>query len=116
MLTRSLSAIGAVIALAWLAQSEAAWAQGAPPTIVPNIGSTTLYDLYYRGHERQEDLISCSEGRRIVRRAGYDSVTSLRCSDGVYRYRRIRRGYSWRITVDAGSGFIVGARKIRAIQ
>jgi hypothetical protein len=121
MITRGLLAAGAAIAFAFLAQPHAAQAQdidigiGVGPQYDP--GYRRDYDPgYRRDYDRDEDFISCSQGRRIVRRAGYNSVSSLRCSGDVYRYRGIRRGSAWRISVDASSGAIVGTRKIGSIE
>jgi hypothetical protein len=114
MITRGLLAASAAIAFVFLAQPDAARAQD----IGIGIGVTPQYprDPGYRDYDEDEDFISCSEGRRIVRRSGYSSVSSLRCSGDVYRYRGIRRGSAWRISVDASSGAIVGTRRIGAIQ
>jgi hypothetical protein len=116
MLLRGLLAAGAAIGFAFLAHPEAAQARGmgAPPTIVPGFYFSPFYKPGYRNSD--QDLISCSEGRRIVRRAGYGSVSSLRCSGDVYRYRGTRRGYAWRISVNASSGAIVGIRRMGVIH
>ncbi len=107
MIKRSLLAASAAITFAFLAQPDAAQA---------SIGMTSLRYLGYLGSDQDEHSISCSEGRRIVRRVGYGSVSSLRCFGDVYRYRGSRRGYAWQISVDASSGAIVETRRIGAIH
>jgi hypothetical protein len=59
------------------------------------------------------DRISCWEGRRIVRRAGYREVRTLRCYGNIYRYSGYRRGRLWRIAVESDTGHIVRARPVR---
>ncbi len=56
------------------------------------------------------DRISCWEGRRIVRHAGYRGVQTIKCYGNIYRYRGWRRGHQWRVSVDADTGRIVRAR------
>lgn len=47
---------------------------------------------YYRGVYRHR--ISCSEGRRIVDRRGFNSVRATDCSPRYYHYRA-RKGGKW---------------------
>lgn len=74
-------------------------------------GSTYPYpsfdDDYY------ERRISCWEGSREVRQAGFRNVRPLRCSGDNYRYNAIRRGHNWTVRVDAWSGRIVSIRPVR---
>ena len=60
-----------------------------------------------------EERISCWEGRREVRRAGFRNVQPRRCSGDTYRYNAIRRGHNWTVRVDAWSGRIVSIRPVR---
>lgn len=63
--------------------------------------------------EEYEERISCWEGRREVRQAGFRNVRPLRCSGDIYRYNAIRRGHNWTVRVDAWSGRILSARPVR---
>ena len=67
-------------------------------------------DDYY---DDEDDQISCSKGRQVVRRAGFRRVQPLRCSGDIYRYRAIRRGKIWTVRLDSWSGRIISARIIR---
>lgn len=72
----------------------------------------------YPGYDEDDDdyyyeKISCWEGRREVRRAGFRNVRALRCSGDTYRYNAIRRGHNWTVRVDAWSGRILSARPVR---
>ena len=67
-------------------------------------------DDYY---DDEDDQISCSEGRQVVRQAGFRRVQPLRCSGDIYRYRAIRRGKIWTVRLDSWSGRIISARIIR---
>jgi len=91
-----------------------------------NIGSYPYYPVQYDGDYQgspsyhrdydddddydNDDRISCWEGRRIVRRAGFYRVQTVKCYGEVYRYRAWRRGYQWRVSVDSDSGRIIRAR------
>jgi hypothetical protein len=112
MIVRGLLATVATIAFAFLAQPQAAHAQSTKVYPYPDYPYDPGYPDY---DEDEEDFISCSEGRLIVHRAGYRSVRPTRCYGEVYRYRGIRRGFEWRISVDAGSGAIIGRRRIQPI-
>ena len=76
-------------------------------------GSSYHYDPDY--DEDEEDRITCSEGRRIVRWAGYRRVRTTSCYGDIYRYRAVRGGFLWRISVESDTGDIIRARKIRPI-
>ena len=56
------------------------------------------------------DRISCWEGRRIVRAAGFHGARPIQCHGEIYRYRAWKRGHQWRVSVDADTGRIVRAR------
>ncbi len=60
----------------------------------------------------EQEPLSCSEGRRIVRNEGYRHVDAVRCEGDTYRYRAVRRGYVWAVRVDAWSGQIISERRI----
>lgn len=68
---------------------------------------------HYDEDEDDYDRISCWEGRRIVRRAGYRDVSTIRCHGNIYRYSGYRRGRLWRVSVDSDTGHIVRARPVR---
>jgi hypothetical protein len=67
------------------------------------------YDEEYDDYDR----LSCWEGRRIVRWAGYRNVRTLSCDGRIFRYSGWRRGHRWRISVSSRSGEIIRARIIR---
>jgi hypothetical protein len=92
-----------------------------------NIGSYPYYPVQYEGdyqsypsyrHDYDDDddydydRISCWEGRRIVRRAGFRGVHTIKCYGEVYRYRAWRRGHQWRVSVDSDTGRIIRARPV----
>jgi hypothetical protein len=64
-------------------------------------------------YDDEEDQISCSEGRQVVRQSGFRKVQPVRCSGDIYRYRAIRRGKIWTVRLDSWSGRIVSARVVR---
>ena len=64
-------------------------------------------------YDDEQDQISCSEGRQVVRQSGFRRVQPVRCSGEIYRYRAIRRGQIWTVRVDSWSGRIVSARIAR---
>ncbi len=72
---------------------------------------------YDDGYDDEDEYsrISCWEGRRVVRRAGYHRVQNVSCYGDIYRYSAVRRGFLWRIAVDADTGDIVRTRRIRPI-
>ncbi len=74
-------------------------------------GGTYPYPDYDDDYD--EERISCWEGRREVRQAGFRNVRPVRCSGDIYRYNAIRRGHSWTVRVDAWSGRIVSIRPVR---
>ena len=87
-------------------------------THYPGSGYHTPYpypypDGDYDDDEDDDERITCGEGRRVVRRAGYRNVQPLRCSGDNYRYRAFRRGLSWLVRVDSWSGRIISARRMR---
>lgn len=63
--------------------------------------------------DEEDEQITCAEGRRVVRRAGYRRVQPVRCSGDIYRYRAFRRGLAWTVRVDSWTGRIISARRIR---
>jgi hypothetical protein len=73
------------------------------------------YPHDYGDEYDNEDQITCREGRRIVRRAGYYRVQTISCYGDIYRYTAVRRGFMWRVSVDSDTGDIVRARRIRPI-
>jgi hypothetical protein len=77
----------------------------------PDEGYRPYHD-YDDDEDDDYDRISCWEGRRIVRRAGYRGVKSIKCYGEVYRYRGWRRGHQWRISVDSDTGRIIRARPV----
>ncbi len=54
--------------------------------------------------------ISCGEGRRMVRRAGFRNVSAFDCDGRSYGYTAWRRGEMYRVKVDAAYGRIIGVR------
>lgn len=68
----------------------------------------------YRDYDDDDDYdrVSCWEGRRILRYAGYRGVMTIRCYGHVYRYQAWKRGHQWRVSVDADTGRIIRARPI----
>jgi hypothetical protein len=73
------------------------------------------YPSYHNGGYDEDDdydRISCWQGRRIVRSAGFRNVQTLRCYGDIYRYRAWRRGQQWRVSVDSDTGRIIRARPI----
>ena len=77
----------------------------------PNGGYQPYHD-YDDDDDDDYDRISCWEGRRIVRHAGYRGVKTIKCYGEVYRYRAWRRGHQWRVSVDADTGRIIRARPV----
>jgi hypothetical protein len=83
-----------------------------------NIGIGGFYGGHpsnYYDHDYDYDRISCWQGRRIVRRAGFHGVQTLRCHGDVFRYSGWKRGQLWRVSVDSDSGRIVRARIMPAV-
>ena len=78
----------------------------------PDYSAPSYHDDY---DEDDEDRITCSEGRRIVRRAGYRAVRTISCYGDIYRYRAVRGRFLWRISVESDTGDIIRARRIRPI-
>ncbi len=76
-------------------------------------GGSYPYPDYDDHDEDYDERISCREGRREVRRAGFREVRPVRCSGSIYRYYGVRRGHNWTVRVDAWSGRIVSARPVR---
>jgi hypothetical protein len=71
------------------------------------------YPSHYHDYDDEDDnydRISCWEGRRIVRRAGFYRARPIKCYGEIYRYSGFKRGHQWRISVDADTGRIVRAR------
>jgi hypothetical protein len=75
------------------------------------------YPPYHYDDDEDEyddyDRISCWEGRRIVRRAGYRNVRTMKCYGKIYRYQGWKRGHQWRVSVDSDTGHLIRARIIR---
>jgi hypothetical protein len=69
----------------------------------------------YGDEDEDQDRLTCWEGRRVVRRAGYYRVQTISCYGDIYRYSAVRRGFVWRISVDSDTGDIVRARRIRPV-
>jgi hypothetical protein len=70
---------------------------------------------FYRPHRRPHfvDLpppvrygISCSEGRNVVREAGYEGVRAYRCGGSSYGYRAWRDGERYQVLVNRGGDII----------
>jgi hypothetical protein len=83
-----------------------------------DVGGSSPRHSYYPDYGDDEDYeeydqITCGEGRRIVRSAGYRSVVTIECEGATYRYQGFRRGVQWRITVDSEDGSIVRVRRAR---
>ena len=79
----------------------------------PDYGSPSHRRDYDDDYDDDDyERISCWEGRRIVRHAGYRGVKTIKCYGEVYRYRGWRRGHQWRVAVDADTGRIIRARPI----
>jgi hypothetical protein len=109
-----------------LAQPQTA---SAGTTVEVNIGTNPYYyPVQYNGYpdysapsyhddygDEDDDQITCSEGRRIVRRAGYRGVRTISCYGDIYRYSGVRGGFVWRVSVDSDTGDIVRARRIRPV-
>ena len=70
------------------------------------------YRYDYDDEDNDYDRISCWEGRRIVSRAGFRGVHTVKCYGDVYRYRAWRRGHQWRVSVDSDTGRIIRARPV----
>jgi hypothetical protein len=102
-----------------LATTFAAFMAGAAlPSQAQTYGGMSPYPEYggaysHRHHHRER--ISCWEGRREVRNAGFRDVRTIRCSDesDTYRYIGRRGDRSFTIRVDAYSGDIVSVRPLR---
>ena len=79
-------------------------------------GGYQSYPSYHHDYDDDEDddydRISCWQGRRIVRSAGYRRVQTIKCYGEVYRYRAWRRGHQWRVSVDSDTGRIIRARPL----
>lgn len=88
---------------------------GSNPYYYPVQYDSPGSSYHYDEDEDEEDRITCSEGRRIVRRAGYRQVRTTSCYGDIYRYRAVRGGFLWRISVESDTGDIIRARKIRPI-
>jgi hypothetical protein len=117
--------VSAAVSSLLLAQPQTA---SADTSVNVNIGSAPYYypvqygppdysgPSYGDDYEDDDyDRITCWEGRRIVRRAGYNRVRTISCYGDIYRYSGVRRGFLWRISVDSDTGGIVRARRIRPI-
>jgi hypothetical protein len=83
----------------------------SPAQYYPNYDAK-YYPDYDDEDEYDEDYISCSEGRRIVRQHGFRQVSPIRCGGEVYKYRAVRRHRLWIVRVSARSGRIISARVI----
>lgn len=75
-----------------------------------------VYDPGYPDYDDDEgyddDYLSCSEGRRIVRQEGFRQVRATRCGGEIYRYQAVKRYQLWSVRVSARSGRIISARVI----
>lgn len=76
-----------------------------------------VYDPGYPDYDDEdayddEDYISCSQGRRIVRDYGFREVRPISCGGETYRYRAVKRYRLWSVRVSASSGRIISARVI----
>lgn len=107
-----------------LATTFAAFMAGAAlSTHAGNLPATQIVSPQYYGgggtypypgyDDEDEERISCWEGRREVRQAGFRNVRPVRCSGDIYRYSAVRRGHNWTVRVDAYSGQIVSVRPVR---
>ena len=60
---------------------------------------------YWRGpgyyHGRYRHRLSCSEGRRIVDRRGFNSVTAIDCRPRYYHYRARKSGRWYTVRFDS---------------
>lgn len=88
--------------------------QGMPTTYqpiqyYPDGGYPSYHDY---DDEDENDGISCWEGRRIVREAGYRGVATITCYGEIYRYRGWKRGHQWRVSVDSDTGRIIRVRPL----
>jgi hypothetical protein len=105
-----------------------AMAGAALPSQAGNLPATEIVSPQYYGgggtypypgyddsddDNNDEERISCWEGRREVRRAGFREVRPVRCSGDIYRYSAVRRHHNWTVRVDAYSGQIVSVRPVR---
>jgi hypothetical protein len=67
-----------------------------------------FYRPYYR-HGRS--YISCSNGRRLVDRSGYNSVRAIDCSPRHYHFRARKNGVWFNIQLDSWSGHMKRTRR-----
>ena len=79
------------------------------PTYDPSPGYNPYPDY---DEEDEDDQISCSEGRQIVRDRGFRQVRPVKCNGSIYKYRALKRGGSGSVRVDSYSGRIVSARPL----
>ncbi len=55
--------------------------------------------------------ISCAAARNIVDRSGFNNVQPRNCTGQVYSFRATKRGYLYRVDVNARNGNIIGTRR-----
>ena len=118
LLATTFAAFMAGAALPSQAQTYGGGTMSPYPEYSGGTGSPYPYDTgdsayHHRHHHRER--ISCWEGRREVRNAGFRDVRTIRCSDesDTYRYVGRRGDRSFTIRVDADSGDIVSVRPLR---
>lgn len=119
MITKALLASAVAVGL-FVAQPQTA---SAGVDVNVGIGTPSYYPVhsseynppYYDDEDEDEDdyeRITCWEGRRIVRNAGYRGARPVKCDGDVFRYVGWKRGQQWRVSVDSESGRIIRARRI----
>ena len=70
----------------------------------PGYGWGPAYPVY------SPSTISCHQGKQSVRWSGFKMVTPIDCSAPTYRYRAVKGGNLFRVSVNAFSGNVVKVR------
>ena len=83
-----------------------------PPPPPPRRPRHVYVDPGYDPAYYEEDYgISCGQGRRIVRNAGFYHVSTIECDGQNFKYEADRRGRSYVVKVDSRTGEIIGASR-----
>jgi hypothetical protein len=121
MITKSLIAVAAVAAsMTFLAPANEAKAGGVDIDVNLGIGGFHPGYGYGYGHgygygypvyDDYDYGISCSKGRKIVRRNGFRNVTAIDCHGSTYQYKAWKHGNPYKVRVNS-YGEIVRVRPL----
>jgi hypothetical protein len=124
MIIKSLIAAGAVAAAVSAAAPAAVAKTNWDISVGIGVPAYPVYDVYDHDvyvpvrprHPRHVDVvdddfgISCRQGRRLVRNAGFRAVSAFDCDGRTYGYTAYRFGDMYRVRVDAVRGRIIAVR------